>query len=169
MFERAPVSLFLRHCRRGSFGGHDAPRAATRGAGRRVERLNRNHMMYIERRYRRPSQDFLAARSMTKKRLSLILIMESSRFVIEKKKTLLSLSTQRPRSRDRRPRRTTATRAPRPLPRRSRKRGPPGRRSRSCWPGGSCAFDPLPETTNQTSESCTVLYAIAAKVIRRRR
>ena len=56
--------------------------------------------MYIERRYRRPSQDFLAARSMTKKRLSLILIMESSRFVIEKKKTLLSLSTQRPRSRD---------------------------------------------------------------------
>ena len=71
----------------------------------------RKSYLYIERRYRRPSQDFLAARSMTKKRLSLILIMESSRFVIEKKKTLLSLSTQRPRSRERRPRRATAARA----------------------------------------------------------
>ena len=69
-------------------------------------------------------------RSMTKKRLSLILIMESSRFVIEKKKTLLSLSTQRPRARDRRPRRNTATRAPRPLPRRSRRYRPDD----ICWP-----------------------------------
>ena len=39
----------------------DAARAAARGAGRRVERLNGNHIVYIERRYRRPSQDFLAA------------------------------------------------------------------------------------------------------------
>ena len=80
MFERAPVSLFL-----GSFGGHDAARANRSGAGRRVERLNGNHICTYSR-YRRPSQDFLAARSMTKKRLSLMLIMESSRFVIEKKK-----------------------------------------------------------------------------------
>ena len=95
--------------RRGAAGGHDAARANRSGAGRRVERLNGNHS--VHRNIRRPTQDFLAARSMTKKRLSLILIMESSRFVIEKKKTLLSLSTQRPRSRERRPRRATAARA----------------------------------------------------------
>ena len=57
-FEWASCEAVTDFHRRG-FIGYDAARANRSGAGRRVERLNGNHIVvYIERRYRRPSRDF---------------------------------------------------------------------------------------------------------------
>ena len=102
-----------RHGRQKSRRRKSRRRCSSRRRRRRPARgaTERKSYLYIERRYRRPSQDFLATRSMTKKVLSLTLIMGCSRHVIENQKQTSSIISETALARERRPRHTTTTRA----------------------------------------------------------